>query len=71
MRRIRDHDALSQQLHRLDTAKALAAITEAVVRVAIDLAFVKTQCRKPLRLWFCFTVELWSTSFDKCTLSCY
>ena len=44
--RIRDHDAyyptLSQQLHRLDTAKSLSSITKVVVRVAIDLAFVKT-----------------------------
>ena len=72
--RIRDHDAyyptLTQQLHRLDIAKVLAAITKIVVRIAIDLTFVKTQCRKLLRLWFCFTVELWSTSFEKCTLLC-
>ena len=58
--RIRDHDAyyptLSQQLHRLDTAKALAAITKVVVRVAIDLAFVKTQCRKSVVLLYSRTL---------------
>ena len=61
--RIRDHDiygpTLSQRLHRIDTAKALAAITRVVVRVAIDFAFIKKQRKRLLRLWFCFTVELW------------